>query len=238
MNAVNFCAALLIASDNPPSPTAISALFAAMPMLDNDTDKLALAFSIPPPKSSLRPSSSASLSLAAPSALLPNSDTSSLARPSFSSKILNTGIPRSASLFKSSRPKPPLVVRANKSVIALSEPTLSVVTEAISPNVVSNSSVGSIPAAFNLMKVSVRVSMSNGVRVAKSLMNLNASSPAFAEPATVSSVVFRSSARELASTTDLVNDVIPAIVIAPAKTPLSFPNEPDVLLIDLSTFSN
>ena len=238
MNADILCAALLIASDKPPSPTLINALFAAIPKLDSDTERFFDAFSIPPPKSSFRPSSRASFSLAAPSADLPNSETSSRVRPSFFWKISNTGIPLSASLFKSSRPKPPAVVLANKSVIAFRAPTRSVVTEAISPNVVSNSSVGSIPAACSLMNVSVRVSMSNGVRVAKSLMNLNASSPAFAEPVTVSSVVFKSSALELASTTDFVNAVIPPTVIAPASRPLNLPNEPDARLIDLSTLSN
>ena len=88
------------------------------------------------------------------------------------------------------------------------------------------------------MKVSVRVSISNGVRVAKSLMNLNASSPACAEPVTVSSVVRKSSARELASTTEFVNAAIPPTVIAPASNPLSRPNEPLTLPILPSTLSN
>ena len=88
------------------------------------------------------------------------------------------------------------------------------------------------------MNVSVRVSISKGVLVAKSLINLNASSPAFAEPVTVSSVVFKSSARELASTTDLVNAVIPPIVMAPANRPFNPLKDPLVFLIDLSTLSN
>ena len=57
-------------------------------------------------------------------------------------------------------------------------------TAAVSVKVVSNSSVGVIPAAFNLINVSVKSSIPNCVLVANLDIKLNASAPASALPVT------------------------------------------------------
>ena len=160
---------------------------------ENSVDKFLTKFCVAPPNLSLIPSVNAAVIFAAPSAVLPNSDISALVSPSFSSKISKTGIPLSPSLCISSSPKPPDTVLANKSVTASNDPIWSLVTAAASVNVVSNSSVGSIPAAFNFMKVFVRSSTPNWVLVANSLMNLNASAPCSVLPVTELKVVRKSS---------------------------------------------
>ena len=71
-----------------------------------------------PPKFSCKPSNNAAVILLAPSAVLPNSLSSNLASPHLSCKMLHTGIPLSARLFRSSRPNPPAVERDTKSKAA------------------------------------------------------------------------------------------------------------------------
>ena len=91
-------------------------------MFDNAVDRLFTLSAVAPPKLSFRPSVNALIIVFAPSAVLPNSEISNLVSPKRSSSIRNTGIPLSASLFSSSRPKPPDVVLANRSVMAVNEP--------------------------------------------------------------------------------------------------------------------
>ena len=130
-------------------------------------------FSLPPPNFSLSPTSNASKISLAPSLVCPRAVSSNLVRPSFSCKIVNTGMPLSASLLRSSKPNPPAVVLAYRSVMACNAPTLSALTLLTSPNNFNSSTVGSIPLAFSLITVLVRSSTLNTVSLANFLMSAN-----------------------------------------------------------------
>ena len=156
----------LSAGDNP-APNAAKARSVASPKLLISTLKLPSVLSVAPPKRSSKPSVKFLSIWAAPSAVFPNSPICSLASPIFCCKISNTGIPRSASLFKSSRPKPPAVDLANKSVMACNAPKRSVDVDTESLNVCNSLVVGVIPAPCSLMYVWVKSSTLKAVLLAK-----------------------------------------------------------------------
>ena len=113
--------------------------------------------------------------------------------PSLSERIVNTGIPLSASLFKSSSPNPPAVVLAYKSVIACNAPTLSALTLDTSANNLNCLMVGSSPAAFSFTTVLVRFSTLNTLSAANFLISSNAFAPVATSLYRMPSVIRKSS---------------------------------------------
>ena len=98
----------------------------------------------------------------------------------------------------------------------------------MSVNVVSNCSVGSIPAAFNLMKVSDSSSIPNCVFVENFAMKSNASAPSFADPVTELNDVRKSSKRAEVVTMERITlpPKIPAIAVVASPATLLTPSNP------------
>ena len=88
------------------------------------------------------------------------------------------------------------------------------VTAAVSVNVVNNSSVGVIPAAFNLINVSVKSSTPNCVLVANLEIKLNASAPASALPVTDVNAVLKSWNLAVVFIIDLTTTPVPIAIMA------------------------
>ena len=104
--------------------------------------------------------------------------------------------------------------------MASSVPIWSVVTAAVSVNVVNSASVGSMPAVFNFIYVLVNSSIPNWVLVANFDISLNASAPALTDPVTDVRVVRKSSNLAVVATMPLnANAVAPTAANALRPTP-------------------
>ena len=162
-------------------------------MLEVIVDKLPILAAMAPPKSF--PSSSTRIFTisAAPSAVLPNSLSSSLDLPRRSCNIPVTLIPLSEIMFSSSRPIPPAADLCTNLIMASNVPSWSTDTDAVSANVCNISIFGSIPADLSAINALVAVSIWKGVVCANSMIFFLAFSPSATPPKTVFKDVCKSS---------------------------------------------